>query len=634
MSGSWVVVQNAQEVERALALERPLSGSLSYLAVSAAAYFALRERGVPCRGTHEFASRESTNQVASEIFGEVRNLMLALDDAAHERLPDMLKGFKPFEAFEHEFNRFVASASFAQMELFEFVREESPREILHWDNSQNHGRTAKRTLTSELLDQREWWAGFGVETRRITGHCSAPVSAGSRSWRSRLRGFLNPNRTDGVNFLGWSLSPALFRGDRPRLLVVGRSDNLISFVKYAIAKHSAQIDWWDHEPYAPVHMPTLGRIKLNGASNGAAGELGVLEDSIVRSKTHPSWGRDLDLQPVSTIVQKRLLDFGKRVPRLLTTYGKSVDYFRSRRPTAVICGTADADMVQVVRQAAQATEVPMASFQHGGAYGYMHSEWMKLSDLRTDLYVGYGTSGCAYLEGFAKDKGLTAKAVGIGWTRGATAAQVSTKPAMVREGERPTIMYVPTGLGGETRFGPDHGYHDTEYCLEQVRVIEALRQVPDAIVLIKLHPKDGAPNPIEGWVRQMDDDHVRVLVGGRLPEAIEQSDLVVLDCPTTTLIEAMAMGSRLVYLNLGILKWTPEGESLMRESAPWVDTSAGWEQRLVQAVAQALDEPISEPEANRFLEAYASLDFRPELAWTKLQDIRNTRHTGPTNICG
>jgi hypothetical protein len=627
VSGSWVVVQKAEEVDRALELKSARSGTLSYLAVSAAAYFAFRERSVPCLGTHEFASRESTNEVASEGFGELRSLVLQLDDEIHERLPDMPKGFKPFEAFEHEYNKFVASASFAQMELREFVRQESPSELLYWDNSQELDRRSKQTLTSRLLDQQDWWAAIGVETRRIPGHPSALVPAGSRSWRSRLREFLNPNRTDGVNFLGWSLSRALFRGDRPRILVVGRSDNLISFTKYAIAKHSAQVDWWDHEPYAPVHMPTLGSIKLNGASYGATGELGlldVLEDAIVRSKTHPSWGRDLDLQPVGNIVHKRLLDFGKRVPRLLTTYGKSMDYFRSRRPSAIICGTADADLVQVVRQAAQASGIPMASFQHGGAYGYMHSEWMKLSDLRADLYVGYGSSGAVYLEGFAQSRGLPAKTVGIGWSHGTTAAQASLKPATFREGERRVIMYAPTGLGGEIRYGPDHGYHDTEYCLEQVRVIEALRRVPDAVVLIKLHPKDKAANPIERWVRQLDDDRVRVLVGGRLPKALGQSDLVVLDCPTTTLIEVMANASRLVYLDLGIMKWTPEGESLMRKSAPWVDVTPGWESRLGKAVLEALEKTAIKPHDNRFLDAYASLDFRPELVWDELQDIQKS----------
>jgi hypothetical protein len=142
--------------------------------------------------------------------------------------------------------------------------------------------------------------------------------------------------------------------------------------------------------------------------------------------------------------------------------------------------------------------------------------------------------------------------------------------------------------------------------------------------MVKLHPKDRTTNPIERWVSRLDDDRVQVLVGSRLPEVLERSDLVVLDCPTTTLLEVMAMASRLVYLHLGILKWTPEGETLMRKSAPWIDATPGWESRLTEAVVQALERPALKSKDNRFLDAYASLDFHPELVWDELQDIQKS----------
>ena len=648
MSSSWVVVQNAEEVERALALEGLGSGSHSYLAVSAAAYFGVMERGLPCRGTHEFATRESTNELATKTFVELRGLTNLLDDIIHERTPDMPEGFKPFEASEYDLNKLLDSASFALMELSEFVRAESPSDLLYWDDSQESANTAnprlavgpgERTLTSRILDRRDWWARFGVETRRLPGPSAGPISRESRGWSSRLREILNPNRTDGFRTIGWTPSLKLFRGNRPRLLVIGSSDNSISFVKYAIETRRAQIDWWPNDLFSPVHMPTLGSIGLNGGSSrdhDVPAGLGEVMDQI---KTHSTWGHDQDRGPVGTVLQKRLLDFSTRVPRLSTAYKNSLHYFQSCKPSAVICGTVGPDIVQVIQQAARASGVPMASFQHGGAYGYMQSEWMTLSDLRADLYVGYGADGCGYLEGFARSRGLPANAFSIGWSRGAAIASALKEPSQSegpppqkesgrRTDGRRVVMYVPTGLGGERRHGPDHGYHDTEYCLEQVRVIEALRRVPDAVVMIKLHPKDATINPIERWVRRLGDDRVKILVGGRLPEALARSDLVVLDCPTTTLLEVMAMGSRLVYLHLGILKWTPEGESLMRKTAPWVDVTPGWETRLVNSVVQALDEPALDPSDNRFLEAYASLDFQPDRVWDKLQKIQSARAGG------
>ncbi|MDP6358526.1 MAG: hypothetical protein QF473_25620, partial [Planctomycetota bacterium] len=255
MSGSWVVVQKGEEVERALALEGARSGSLSFLATSAAAYFALRERDVLCRGTHQFASRESTNEVALENFGRLRGLTIRLDEAVHETVPGMPEGFKPFEAFEYDVKKIVDATSFALMELLGFAQAESPSEILYWDESQEHGAAAssddgpprvesgpgKQTVTSELLGERDWWAGHGVVTKRIPGRNLAPEEDGSKrarpkGWRSRLREILNPNRTEGIRLLGWAMSPALsFRGGHPRLLVVGKSDNAVLFVKHAIS---------------------------------------------------------------------------------------------------------------------------------------------------------------------------------------------------------------------------------------------------------------------------------------------------------------------------------------------------------------------------------------------------------------
>jgi hypothetical protein len=651
LAGSWVVVQNAAEVDLALTLDGAQSGSLSYLATSAAAYFALKEHGLACRGTHEFASRESTDQVAFDNFEKLRSLTLGLDEALHEGVPDMAEGFRPFEAFEYDFKKIIDAASFALMELLGFARAESPEEVLYWDDSwgQNTNSSGEpgsirvavgpgnQTLTSELLGEQGWWAGHGIVTRRVPGQSQAPASAAVKGWRPKLRELLNPNRIEGLRVIGWGASPSLlFRNDRPRLLVVGKSDNSVSFVKHSISTYKAQVDWWTNDLHSPVQMPSLVGIRLNGASDRAAGVLAKLGDVFNRLQEDVSWSHDLDWIPIDNIIKRRFPYLRKRVPRVWTAYINSIEYFRTRKPDAVIAGTADTDVTQAVRQAAAVSGVPMASFQHGGSHGYMHSEWLKLSDLRADLYVGYGVDGCSYLERFARSRGLRTRAVSIGWSRGTPdvrnlteSAGTQKRPTQQRPGlqdkDRQKIMYVPTSLGGERRYGPYCGYHDTEYCLRQVEVIEALRQVPDSIVMIKLHPKEKTVNPLVRWVRQLNDANVRILVGGRLPKALAQADLVVLDCPTTTLLEVMAMASRMVYLHLGLLKWTPEGESLMRKTTPWVDATPGWESRLREAVVQTLGRPALKSNDNRFLDAYASLDFRPELVWNKLQDIQRAR---------
>jgi hypothetical protein len=593
------------------------------------------------------------DEIASENFEKLRALTLRLDRAVHESIPGVPEGFKPFEAFESDFKKVADSVSFSLAELLGFVRAESPRELLYWDDSQAHGPTGtsgfgpptvevaqgKRAVASELLAERDWWSELGVETTRVPGPDRRSGSDRSRGWRTRLRDVLNPNRTEGVRILGRAMLPALLNGSSRPLLVVGKSDNAVSFAKHAMSANRVQVDWWTHERRAPARMPSLGRIRLEGASYDVYGEHDSLGGGAYPLDADTLWDHGDEDAPVVRSAHRRLRHLWTRIPELFSTYKNAIAYFEARRPAAVICGTADSDRFQVIRQAATASGIPLVSFQHGGAYGYMHSEWLKLSDLRADLYVAYGAGGSGYLKDFAKSRDLTTSIVGIGWSRGATlSGGLKESATTTRQGSsnmrggagggQRVIMYVPTGLGGEVRYGPDHGYHDTEYCLEQVRVIESLRKIPDVVVVVKLHPKDHTDNPMERWVRQLGDDRVQVLVGGRLPEALAQSDLVVLDCPTTTLLELMAMASRLVYLHLGILKWTPEGESLMRETAPWVDVTPGWETRLGEAVVQALEEPAPIPNDNRFLDTYANLDFQPVLVWDKLRDIRDAQAAG------
>jgi hypothetical protein len=155
-----------------------------------------------------------------------------------------------------------------------------------------------------------------------------------------------------------------------------------------------------------------------------------------------------------------------------------------------------------------------------------------------------------------------------------------------------------------------------------MQIIQALAKTPNVSVLVKLHPKDQVANPLVRWVRQLKDSRIEVTVSGRLPATMRTVDLVVLDLPTTTLLEVMAMGKRMVYIHLDIMRWTPEGEALMRETAPWVDLAPGWEERLGEAVTKALEGPEPEPQENPFLQAYANLDFRPDMVWQALNRLK------------
>jgi hypothetical protein len=647
VSRTWVLVQNTEQVELAVSLRGAAPGvSYSYLATMPDAHFALLERGLHSRSVHEFASDEERNGIATQLVGKIRRGTENLDRHLHFVVPDLPAGFRPFNAIEYDTKRLADSIAFTVAELAEFSRVESPERLLYWGRPPTptfHTDDPKLfslhpssevSAASLVLDGENLWKRLGVPAECLSD--PVPTAPGKpklqQGWRARVRELLNPNRVEAVGEVRSGNGGTVFRARGPRILVVGKSDNTRPFIEYALAGQKAQIDWWIHYRHDPVRLPTLRLVALGGGTREVAKVAGLISEMTEPFTPDDFWSCTETERPLRDIVHSRLSGFWRlRVPELLTLYARSLRYFKKRRPFAVIAGTANLERTQVIFQAARAFGVPLASLQHGGGYGYVLNEALVFPELRADVFASYGPEAGTSLEAFASTRGLAAKAVGLGWRRGSMLAnQVRTGDADGRAESQVTgrrVIYVPTGLLGDRRCGPAHDMHDTEYCLEQVKVIEAVAGLENVDLLVKLHPKDLVPSPIRRWVEQRENPRIAVASKGKLDRLLSNADPVVIDYPTTTLIESMAVGVPIVYLDLGIFRWTPEGEALMRESTHWVDRTPGWESRLTRAVSEALDSSATDPGANPFLAAYASLEFRPELLWETLAMTRSGRAT-------
>ena len=659
MPGNWVVLQSAEEVDLALKLD-PVSGPYSYFATSLDAQSALESRGLPCRHNLEFSSIEETNSIAWENYPRLRRAIDGLEEALHDLVPGLPQEFRPFQAVEYGYKNLADSLSFTLWELNGLVREESPSRLIYWGRDDVKGRVPHDTrpagvgsefsmfppdesIVSAILDHHEWWRRLGVEPIRMARSASRGHPNPTRRWRSRLRRILNPNRVEAFKMLrGGMGGPVLGRG-RPRLLVIGKADNVVPFIEYAQSKHGAQVDWWTNASFDPVRLPTLAPIWLGGAARGVTKAMDVVADMACQAdpRSHWAWDGD-DALPVGEILWTRLIDFWSwRVPQLLSLYFKALRYFEAHRPVTAVCGTSDPDRIQVILQAAKHTNVPLVSFQHGGAYGYMLCEWIRLSDLRAQVYAGYGPAGCLYLNALAENHDMAPSAVSVGWARGSVFEErarsveapngKNTTAEAVWRGPGPRLIYAPTALmGGDLRYGPHRDVRDTEYFYQQVRLIKALSEVSDLQIVVKPHYQDKIDNPFDRWIIRLGNPRVRLVRSPGLDALLPEADVVVLDVPATGLIEAMALGKPIVYVDFGVFKLTGDSADLLRRSVAWVDAASDFDEQLKSAVAQSLSEPPSSPHTNVFLSAYASLDFRPELVWDKLQEIRNTSTCVPS----
>ena len=649
MPNGWVIVQTAEQVERSLLLDegsRP--GAYSFLATAPDAYFALQRCNLPARSTHEFASREDLDRIAWQNYDRVQEATKNLNEWLRSQIPELPENFKPFDALKYQMKHLTDSIAFTLKELGEFFRTESPAELRYWSNKRGMdggdklraaelGKMADfsllppdETVASLVLGTPFWLERFGVWPKRLF----IPFSANTESrqldrCRRIFKRLLNPNR---VSALRSGIVRASVGARGQRLLIVGIADNVLSFIRYTQARHRTHVDWWTYYACNPIHLSTLTQVPLYGSTDGILKVIAQAAEQSHAFEPRILWECGGDEQLVRDILWERLVQFWRRrVPHLLLLYIRAIRYFEKYRPLAVICGTTSSDEIQIIRQAAEVCAVPFVSFQHGGGCGYIQTEWIKLSDLQAGLYAGYGLEGCRSLKKFAATQGLATGMVSIGWVRGSQLAiQTGDSSSKGRTKINLQIMpqaihklvYVPTGLVGDYRYGPYHDVHDTEYCLQQVEVIRALSRLPDTCVLVNIHYKDRNKNPLEQWVQQQNNRRIGVPRPGRLFTLLPAVDVVVLDSPMTTLIEAMAAGKWVVYLNTGIYRWTTEGEDLMRKTVVWVDKSHGWEECLRNAIIDSFKKPALDPTRNAFLAAYGSLEFRPDRLWDTLLSLR------------
>jgi len=621
----WTIIQSPAEVQLAIKLKESTDENVSFLTTTAAAHFELMKYQVEFIDLYEFLTTQEYNKISRANHDIVKNMTQSLDSIVHEQCKKLSPYFLPFEAFEPELKKFVDTASFYSTQLTNFCSIKEPTKIYFWndinieridadylDMSQQNSR-----IISYLL-QDKWWETKGVITINIPLN-KKPATVVKLSWGDRIKNFINPNRIDILRFFGFPTQPLpTFKSSR--VLVVGKCDNLLDFLNPITDQNKMNLDWWRHFDFSPITKNQLLPISIDRFDIKDS-DLPLLNNQFVNQILA---GIDKDILPITKVISQKIREYWiHNRSNILLIYLRATSYFQKYKPVATLCGTADTYHHQIMRQASQAQKVPFISFQHGGAYGYVETEWIKLSDLRADYYAGFGPAGCRYLNDLSRNSDNKAKALPLGWHYGKKVADKTISKLLLEDQTAPLpkpskILYIPTGLTGNMRYGPNHDLDDTEYCIKQIAIIETILQIPNIELTVKIHPKDLNPNPIPGWIDEKNNPRLKVTNTGILTEILEEIDLAILDVPTTALIEIFATGTPLIYLDLGIMKWVDEAKNLFCKTNPWIEIKTGWQENLTKTTSEILPNQTRNPYLNPFLDEYASLYYEPQVFWENI----------------
>lgn len=242
-----------------------------------------------------------------------------------------------------------------------------------------------------------------------------------------------------------------------------------------------------------------------------------------------------------------------------------------------------------IRSAAQAQGIPVFTWQHGGINAYIRFPMLRYSDLAAaDDYLCWGEGSVQYVR--------TAFA---GWTvSGKPPAEpravsspalmaVRTRCAMPPATDRPRVLWVSSAFSGESRYFSGSLYPDIGYFALQRRLVNVLAECEGIQPRIRLYPWNHEPSPLREIIGRKGLGSA-LDINPSLGESLAQADVVVIDYPSTTLLQSVASFAQIAVLcDRTYLEITDEAARLLERRAFVAYTPDAFEQSIRQAIAAA-----------------------------------------------
>ena len=392
-------------------------------------------------------------------------------------------------------------------------------------------------------------------------------------------------------------------GVRPapaRVLMAAVTYELRPLADTLAARNGARIDLLRNEggPLVPFFRSGALR-KLNEAFSKARPEVLPEEADGLSHRLLPAeafrW-HGVDLRPVLG----RRIDFflRSRVPDLVNFHARCLRLLQAGGYDAVVVGNAATPERQVLLAAAKASGVRTIGSQHGGGYGATRNPIAEEQDLdnpRFDHFLAWGEGVRRYSEkhGFRKPRIWP---VGSAWLDAHAG------------GGGDAIAYVPTLMLSHPRRrrAPGGGCPDHEFLRRQQRMLDLFRRYANHRFIFKPHPSDGRRNPLVWEWARVGPPNVELAIERSFEETLQQTRLIVIDIPYTTVLQAMA--SRVNVFTCWHdreLTWEPEALEALRTSGYHFDTF----EEMLQAVEQYINNPERFPrkDAGPYLRMYGTL---------------------------
>lgn len=244
----------------------------------------------------------------------------------------------------------------------------------------------------------------------------------------------------------------------------------------------------------------------------------------------------------SPIVEKKILPLLRRVAYDFIRYhGAAEQLIADECPLACI-GNVDTYLGRFFVVIAQRHAIPKVTWQHGTT-GYVRTPIFIYEELiNSKYYLVWGpgvTRMYADLETeFPNDTRCTFVPAGSMTLRGIFEA--AARGAPVSPVNRKILYGTMSYYHNTLNFGFDHRFDDIEMWQAQKEILAFLASLPCGVVL-KLHPGEKEDYQVREFIRDRKAENIEVIKTERkFSELALEAEIIILDCPSTIFLEALA----------------------------------------------------------------------------------------------
>ncbi|TAJ10917.1 MAG: hypothetical protein EPO61_01155 [Nitrospirae bacterium] len=588
-----VFVESGSDIDRMRHVGDGRDRSLRIIALSPEAEYALEKAGLPFALADDYYTGEEITQAGIANYDRVDEFC-AYVDAWFEQRSEIVKrfGLKPARFNVYPLKILFDAVSVRLIILRRILTQEKPVEV--WAAPEEQGDHPLdpflffgASIFARLLPSVCASLGIPFRTWKIDGHCADAVP-------TALHDLVNPgrsrNRYTAAFHTCWPLIQDLGRGvslswrrrfsaSRPELLVMDLNDREIRLVSASLMERgTCRLLYWSRRSrwVASLNPFRLMRLDDQGQRDGILRTLTQETATLWPELTgDPGFRRFLVWDGVDAfpVVESRLQHvFTELLVKAAELNLQARAMFDKMNIRVLLMSQVALYWQRAVCAAAKDCGLRVVNMQHGLVGERLcpivyYTECEGVDDLLT-----YGTG----MQDFCR-RHYPHAAVPLP-TGSPALDQLERSVGNRNPGQvlrrlglaqgKKTVIYCPTSSTGNKLYVSfSYPKSDSQYFAIQRRIVETFRDYPALQFVVKQHVGMPRGFPLGDLMRDLRMDNCRVVVEEpSFVDLLAAADLVILDSPTMTFLETLAMGMPVLVFN-NWFRWEPETLELLKQSA-------------------------------------------------------------------